>query len=138
MSRLLLLASVLALGACSSGSALSSAAPAPAPVASAPAPAKTAMNPVGSYEFNTEINGSPMKGQVMITGAPGAWTGKMTSDITPELPLTSVVVDGQTMKLVLDTPNGAATINMTFTGAAFTGTWELGGAGGALTGKRIK
>ncbi len=145
MTRLALAIAAISLGACATAGATSSAAPsptsaAPASPASAVAarPAKTAVNPVGQFEFNTEVNGSPMKGNLRIAGTTGSYTGTMTSDITPELPITSIAVDGQTMKLVMDTPNGAATINLSFTGDTFTGNWELGGASGPLTGKRVK
>ena len=141
MSRLVLVCAALSLGACATQGAAPSAAPAPMTAAgpAAAAPAKpAAVNPIGSFEFNTEVNGSPMKGNLRIAGTPGNYSGSMTSDITPELPITSIAVDGQTMKLAMDTPNGAATINIAFTGDTFTGNWELGGASGPLTGKRIK
>lgn len=146
MSRLALVLAALTLGACATQGAAPAAAPSPAsapsrPAASAVVAAPTkpaAVNPVGSFEFNTEVNGSPMKGNLRIAGTPGRYTGSMTSDITPELPITSIAVDGQAMKLVMDTPNGAATINIAFTGDNFTGNWELGGASGPLTGKRVK
>ncbi len=146
MSRIALAIATITLGACASAGATTSAAPSPssAPAgrgaaAVAAAPAKpAAVNPVGQFEFNTEVNGSPMKGSIRIAGTTGNYSGSMTSDITPELPITSIAVDGQTMKLAMDTPNGAATINIQFTGDTFTGNWELGGASGPLTGKRIK
>ena len=145
MSRYALVLAALTLGACATQGAAPSSAPAPmtasrpAATAVAAAPAKpAAVNPVGAFEFNTEVNGSPMKGNLRIAGTPGNYSGSMTSDITPELPITSIVVDGQTMKLAMDTPNGAATIIIAFTGDTFSGNWELGGASGPLTGKRIK
>jgi hypothetical protein len=144
MSRIALVLATLTLGACATQGAAPAAAPSPASAPSAPsavaaAPAKSAaVNPVGTFEFNTEVNGSPMKGNIRIAGTPGNYSGSMTSDITPELPITSIAVDGQTMKLAMDTPNGAATINIAFTGDTFTGNWELGGASGPLTGKRVK
>ena len=136
MSRLALALAAFALGACASPGAMPASAPAPAVVTAPGRPA--AVNPVGSFEFTTEVNGSPMKGSLRIAGAPGAYSGTMTSDITPELPITSLSVDGQKMKIVMDTPNGAATINLLFMGDNFSGNWELGGAGGPLVGKRIK
>ena len=140
MTRLLTLAiATLALSACASSGTQSSA-PAPTPVATAPAvvaPAPAAFNPAGAYDFTTEVNGAPMKGTLTITGKPGAYGGKMTSDIMPELPINSVLVEGQTVKLLADTPQGSVTINITFVGDTFTGNWELGGQGGNLTGKRI-
>lgn len=134
MPRLVLVLAAVTLGACAAGTPPSVA---QAPVAMA-APKPAALNPVGLFEFNTEVNGSPMKGNLSVTGSAGSYTGKMSSDITPELPATSVSVEGQTMKVMLETPNGAATINLVFTGETFTGNWELGGTSGPLSGKRIK
>ena len=136
---LIVLVSTAALAACTSGGAGN----APSPIAAAPArvvqpPPPAPVNPVGEFEFATELNGAPMKGVIDIHGAPGAYTGKVASDVTPELPLTSVSVSGQTMKLIADTPNGAVTMTVTFTGQAFNGSWELAGTGGAITGKRTK
>ena len=126
MPRRVLILATVALGACAAG----------IPPAAAPAP--VAIAPAKPAALNTEVNGSPMKGNLTVTGAAGSYAGKMISDITPELPATSVTVEGQTMKVVLDTPNGAATINLVFSGETFTGNWELGGTSGPLTGKRIK
>ncbi len=142
MSRFVLALAALSLGACASSGTSTTAAPAPmaAPsTARAAAPAKPApVNPVGQFEFSTELNGSPMKGLMKIAGTAGNYSGSMTSDITPELPISTVTADGQTVKIGMDTPNGAATITLLFTGDTFTGNWELGGASGPLTGKRIK
>ena len=156
MPRLLtVVVATITLSACaSSGTQAPAAAPAPSgsassasttppksagasPAAMASVAKPAALNPVGNYEFATEVNGSPMKGSLVINGSTGAYGGKMTSDIMPELPITSVVVDGQLVKMLADTPNGTVTIMLTFTGDTFTGNWELGGQGGNLSGKRI-
>lgn len=136
--------------------ACSSAAPTPAPMpaampaasapatpqaaapAPAPAPAAAAVNAVGSYSFATDVNGTPVAGTLVITRANGTWGGKMTSDVFPELPVTAVEVTGQTVKVTADTPNGTVMIVMNFSGDDYTGTWELGGQTGAVSGKRIR
>ena len=140
LRSLIVVTAAVALTACASGGSGAAAAPAPAMAAPAPVvPAKPApVNPVGTFEFATEVNGSPMKGTMSIVGSPGAYSGKMLSDVLPEVPITSVTVDGQTVKLIADTPNGAVLVNLAFTGAMFTGNWELGGQSGAMTGKRTK
>ena len=139
MSRTLIaLISTAALAACTSGGGVVPVAAAPAPVVQAPPPPPAPVNPVGQFEFVTELNGNPMKGVIDIHGSVGAYTGKIATDVTPELPVTSVSVTGQVMKLTADTPNGAVTMSFTFVGPAFTGSWELAGTGGAVTGKRTK
>ena len=140
LRSLIVVTAAVVLTACASGGSGAAAAPAPAMAAPAPVvPVKPApVNPIGTFEFATEVNGSPMKGTMSIAGSPGAYTGKMASDVLPEMPITSVTVDGQTVKLVADTPNGAVVVNLAFNGVIFTGNWELGGQSGAMTGKRTK
>ncbi|MBI2797506.1 MAG: hypothetical protein HYX65_12465 [Gemmatimonadetes bacterium] len=145
MLRSLIVAAATLTACASGGSGAPAAAPAPAQAAPAAAPARVAgpaapapVNPVGSFEFATEVNGSPMKGTLSIAGSPGAYSGKIASDVLPEMPITSVTVDGQLMKLVADTPNGAVTVSLAFTGVNFTGNWELAGQSGSMAGKRTK
>jgi hypothetical protein len=129
--------------------ACSSAAPTPAPTpapaaaparaaAPAPAPAPEPVNAVGSYSFATDLNGTPVAGTLVLTRTNGTWGGKMTSDVFPELPVTAVTVEGKTVKVTADTPNGSVQIVMTFAGDDYTGTWELGGQTGNVSGKRIR
>ncbi|MCU0624270.1 MAG: hypothetical protein MUF53_10495 [Gemmatimonadaceae bacterium] len=145
MRRFLAVAVVTA--ACSSATPTPAPMPAPAPTraAAAPAPAPSpapapapapAVNAVGSYTFATEVNGTPVAGTLVITRTNGTWGGKMTSDVFPELPVTAVSIEGQMVKVT--TPNGAVLIVMTFAGDDYTGTWELGGQTGAVSGKRIR
>jgi hypothetical protein len=113
------------------------ATPAPTP-APAPAPAPAGVRPEGSFSFVTEVNGTPVAGTLLITRVNGVWGGKLTSDVFPELPVTSVLVEGKAMKVSADTPNGGVVINMTFSGDDYTGSWELGGQTGPVSGKRVK
>jgi hypothetical protein len=107
------------------------AAPAPA------APTVMALEPAGKYSAVTTVNGGPVNGTITITGKPGAYTGTFVSDALPEIPVTAVTVKGQTMTLQIETPNGAATITLNFTGAAYKGMWELAGQSGEMTGKKL-
>jgi hypothetical protein len=137
MNRKRILAAVLTLAA-----AACSTAPAPetSPAATTSASASTsaALNPVGRYEFTTTVQGSPITGAVEIAGTPGAYTGQITTSITPPLPIASVAVNGQEMVVTGNTPDGVLTFRMNFTDAtSFTGGWELAGDSGALTGRRV-
>lgn len=145
MRRLTIVAVLTA--ACSS--AAPTPAPTPAPAAAparaaapapalAPAPAPEPVNAVGSYSFATDLNGTPVAGTLVLTRTNGTWGGKMTSDVFPELPVTAVTVEGKTVKVTADTPNGSVQIVMTFAGDDYTGTWELGGQTGNVSGKRIR
>jgi hypothetical protein len=103
-------------------------------VPAAPAP----VEPVGSYEFTTLYSGQQVMGTIEITGTPGAYRGRVTSDVLPEFPVQSVVVEGQEMRVAAQTPGGVATFRMTFAGGGdFVGAWELGGDTGELAGRRL-
>ncbi|HEV7589395.1 MAG TPA: hypothetical protein VGO40_14860 [Longimicrobium sp.] len=115
-------------------------APAAQPAAAAPTPpaAPAAVNPVGRYEFATTLQGQMLTGTMEITGTSGAYAGRITSSATGPITITTVTVEGQTMTIAGDTPNGTLTIRMTFTdGGAFTGGWTLAGDGATLTGRRV-
>ncbi|HEY7768878.1 hypothetical protein [Longimicrobium sp.] len=132
--------------------ALSLAACAPAntsvPEAAAPAPAattmtttvattrSTALNPVGEYEFATQVNGEAVTGTIEITGTPGAYGGRIVTLKFPEFTVRSASAAGQELTVVAETPNGNVTFRMMFTGDTFTGGWTLGGDTGAITGRR--
>jgi hypothetical protein len=97
-----------------------------------------AMNPVGRYDFTTSVQGQSVTGRIEIAGTPGAYTGQITTSITPPLPINSVTATGQSMMIVGSMPDGPLTIRMNFTDAsAFTGNWELSGDSGSITGRKV-
>jgi hypothetical protein len=133
MKRMLAAVLVMSAAACSSAAPEPADGPAPATTtAAAPAP----LNPVGTYQFTTTVDGSEVTGSVEVTGAPGAYAGTIRTSITPDIPVTGVMVSGQEMVVSAATPDGPLTINMTFTGDTFTGNWELNGGSGNLSGRR--
>lgn len=107
--------------------------------ATAPAAARAGtVNPVGRFEFATSVQGQPVTGAIQIAGTEGAYTGQITTSVTPPLPLSSVAVTGQQLVVSGNTPDGPLTMRLTFTdGTAFTGTWELDGDTGSMTGRRV-
>lgn len=111
--------------------------PAPAaPAAAAAAAAAAAVNPVGVFEFTTAVNGDMLTGTIEVTGQPGAYTGTIRTSATPDIPVTGVTVNGQQMVVAADTPDGALTITLNFTGNTFTGGWTLAGDSGDMRGQR--
>ena len=138
MNRKHILAAVLSLAA-----AACSTAPAPettpgsTTITTTTATSAT-VNPVGRYEFTTSVQGQMITGGVEIAGTPGAYTGQITTSITPPLPIAGVTATGQQVVVTGNTPDGTITFRMNFTDATnFTGGWELAGDSGALTGRRV-
>lgn len=107
--------------------------PEPAPDSEAPA----VMDLAGSYTFTTTVQGMGVNGQMRITGAPGAYSGSAYSDVTGEIPLRSIAVEGNVATLIGDTPDGPVEIRMVFDGDTFTGGWSLAGDGGSIQGRRV-
>ena len=140
-----ILAATLSLGLAACATANTSA-----PEAAAPATATTtmtttvatspsaALNPVGEYEFATQVNGEAVTGTMEITGTPGAYGGRVVTLKIPEFTVRSASAAGQELTVVAETPTGNLTLRMTFTGDTFTGGWTLGGDTGAITGRRTR
>ena len=133
MKRTLAAALTLLAAACTP--AAPPADPKPSGTTTAPA-ATAALNPVGVFNFRTTVNGGEVTGVVEVTGTEGAYGGRIRTSITPDLPITGVRVMGQEMIVTGNTPDGPLSINMTFTGNSFTGSWALAGDGGSLSGQR--
>ena len=98
----------------------------------------TALNPVGEYEFATQVNGEAVTGTIEITGTPGAYGGRIVTLKFSEFTVRSASAAGQELTVVAETPNGNVTFRMTFTGDTFTGGWTLGGDTGAISGRRTR
>lgn len=99
--------------------------------------APAAMDLAGSYTFSTTVQGMGVTGQMRITGAPGAYQGAAYSDVTGEIPLRDITVEGNVATVIGDTPDGPVEIRMVFDGDTFTGSWAMAGDGGAIQGRRV-
>lgn len=123
----------LVVVACASSQPEPAVTPAPTPqpvVAAVP-------DPVGSYEFATAVDGQVVAGTMTITGVPGAYQGRILTNMFPEIPVTSAVVEGQNMIVRGTMPDGELTLNLKFSGANFTGNWAIGGQSGDFSGKKL-
>jgi len=94
------------------------------------------LNPVGTFDFTTTVEGTAVTGTITIVRNGDAYSGSVGTNVTETIGIRSVVVEGQTMTVVGDTPDGPVTMTVTFTGDTFTGAWTLAGMGGEMTGKR--
>jgi hypothetical protein len=96
----------------------------------------TGFSPIGSYVFQTDINGQAVSGTMNIRSENGVLVGLISAEGQGDFPISTVKVDGTTVTIIFDTPNGAGTAKLEFTGSDFTGGWELGGQTGPMKGKR--
>jgi hypothetical protein len=97
------------------------------------------LNPVGRYVFSsTTADGTPYDGSFEIRGRPGAYSGRASTPVLPDIEFTSVATYGTSMTIVADAPAGSAIIRLSFSGAQFEGSWTLGGHGARLRGRRVR
>ena len=142
-SSISLLFAAFSVACATSPAATSATRPTPPPVATQAAPPAPAvvttpgMNPVGTFDFTAVLpDGSESNGGITITGSPGAYTGTISREGAGVTDLTSVAVDGQTLTVGANIPEGAVVLTLNFTGNDFTGRWALGEDSGAIRGKR--
>jgi hypothetical protein len=124
------LAAGLALAACARPS--NDVAPPPAPPQPAAAPT---LDPVGVYDFSTEVDGQPVSGVLSISGSPGAYTATMSSDIG-NIGVRNIAVEGMRLSFIGDHPDATVFIELVFSGDSFSGEWDAGDTFGYLSGSR--
>jgi hypothetical protein len=129
-----MLAVVMAACAGSSSSTTTSATPQPV-VAPKPAP----LDPAGTYEFTTLVQGQTVTGTLTIAAAPtGGYTGRVVTNMFPEIPITAASVEENKIVIAKGSmPDGELTIRMVMDGMNFTGTWALGADSGDFNGKKL-
>lgn len=127
---------LLLLAACASSPR--EAVPAAAPAApETRVTATPAVNPVGEFEWSSALpDGTPIKGTFSVTGSAGAYTGSINAAEIGIFPITSAAVTGQTVVINANHPDGPLTLRLTFSGDAFTGSWQIGTDAGEMVGKR--
>ena len=94
------------------------------------------LNAVGVFDFGTEVDGNQVAGTIEIVRSGTGYGGTLSTSMTEPVPVGSVFVEGQTMTVVANTPDGPATLVLTFEGDDFSGTWEYAGMSGFLSGSR--
>lgn len=109
------------------------------PPAPATAPATANVDPVGSYNVNLTAQGNNMAVLAKIEKkADGGFTGSVSSDAFPPLPITSVKVAGSKITLTLTAPDGSeATIYMELKGDEISGEWSMPNDGSKIWGKKL-
>jgi ABC-type transport system substrate-binding protein len=138
MSRLIM---VLALAAAACAAPAQQAPPAPAPTPTpTPTPAQQqAFDPVGTYDFSTQVQGMPVTGALTLRRADdGRITGVISTDMTGEMQLQSVTLEGRRAIMRSSTPDGELYMQVEFLqDDRITGGWELStGPAGSIAGQR--
>ncbi|MEX0891397.1 MAG: hypothetical protein WEB88_04445 [Gemmatimonadota bacterium] len=103
----------------------------PAPPAPAP------FDPLGAYDFSTNVDGTLVSGTLTVTDGTSGLRGTVTTDVTEPLRLSSVRVDERTVTGSGSTPDGPFSITMTVAeDGTITGGWSLGAMSGSVTGRK--
>lgn len=127
------------VAACSSRTARTDVTLTPSPVSAPTAAAKPAgIDPVGTYEFSTVVQGEAVTGRIDITGTPGAYTGRIVTGTFPEIPVISAnVASDNILDVKASMPDGELVIHMVFTGSEFKGNWSVMNDSGDIHGRKL-
>ena len=119
--------------------ACASAEPQPAQPTVVPAttPVAAAVDPVGTYEFSTVVDGQTITGTLHLEGTPANYKGRIVTSVFPEIPITSATVERNVINLRGSMPDGELSIRMVMSGSDFTGNWALGSDSGEFNGRKL-
>ena len=99
-----------------------------------------AIDPVGKYTVQTVVQGQAADFEMVIEKKDdGTHTGTLSNPNFGTSVVTSLKVEGRTMKLVLATPQGieaVAEVTLAEDGT-LDGNWSMQGDGGKMTGKKL-
>ncbi len=109
-----------------------------------PAPATPAkdstkdIDPTGTYTVYLTAQGNAMTTTTRIDKrTDGTYGGTVNGDGIPPLPVNTVTVSGNKVKLSITAPDGSeAIIDMVITGDDITGQWSMANDGSKITGKK--
>ena len=115
----------------------SAGAPTPAPTPTpTPAPTPTPTSAAGLYDFTTVVQGDQVTGTITIVADGDRYSGTIATSATPEIPISSVTMEGQVITVTATSPDGEVVMQLTMQGQEFTGTWSYAGQSGTMTGRK--
>lgn len=157
-TRFALAALLLASAACSRGPSPSPAAPAPAAPtpgapAAAPTPAATPSVPAntppappatgtadlsGEWGWSVDIGGQAVSGTMTLTRSGTTYGGSVVPDGMTPATVRTVTIVGDRVTIMIDTPDGEATVEATLSAdrRALSGTLAFNGMTGQFNGRR--
>jgi hypothetical protein len=98
-------------------------------------PGPPPLDPAGTYDCYLDVDGMGIDAVLTITGEEGAYEGTVSSDMG-SMAVSDVVVDGQQMTFVVDSPDMTVFFTVVFEGENFSGEFDAGGMGGYVTGTK--
>jgi hypothetical protein len=137
--RLLILASAATVAGAAPCVARAQAGPdKPPPAATTATDTTKDIDPVGTYTVYLTAQGNAMTTTTRIEKKDdGTYTGTVNGDGIPPLPVTSVTVTKNKVRLSLTAPDGSeAIIEMIVKGEDITGQWWMANDGSTITGKK--
>jgi hypothetical protein len=138
MKKLTIIPVALLFAACASSSEQPPAQAATAPQQPAATQQTTAaVDPVGTYEFTTVVDGQTVTGTMHIEGTTGAYKGRILTSVFPEIPIVGASVESNVINVKASMPDGELAIRMVMDGMNFKGNWALGSDGGDFNGKKL-
>jgi len=103
-------------------------------------PAPAPFDPVGTYTFETTVEGQPITGTVVIERTSTGFGGMITPEVgPPPIPVIGVVTDGRRVTITGDAEGEDLLIIIEVAeDGSYTGTWALGFDGGELVGRKVE
>ena len=110
----------------------------PAPAPAAAKDSTKDIDPTGTYTVYLTAQGNAMTTTTRIDKrTDGTYGGTVNGDGIPPLPVNTVTVSGNKVKLSLTAPDGSeAIIDMVINGDDITGQWSMANDGSRITGKK--
>ena len=100
-------------------------------------PTSAIVDPVGTYEFTTVVDGQTVTGTMHVEGTPGNYRGRILTSAFGEIAIVGASVETNILNLRANMPDGELAIRMVMEGANFKGNWSVGGQSGDISGKKL-
>jgi hypothetical protein len=94
-------------------------------------------DPVGVYDFTTDVQGTPVSGTITLRRTDTGYSGTVSSDMTGDMPA-SATVTGRRAELRANTEQGPLTLSFDVAeDDTIAGSWQIaGGPTGTFAGRR--
>ena len=93
-------------------------------------------DPLGTWSYSAEVDGQIIPGSMTIEAAGEGYTGQITSDFFPPIPINAVTVVDQAVTIEASGPDGPLLIELVAVEAALDGTWAMSEQSGTFAATR--